>query len=117
MRQRIRKQTGAARHEHWRRVIEAAEASGGKIRDYCQRRGIRPSQYYYWRQRLAVDGEAGEARAEGEFVLVGTTATVSADVPALELEVTRWWRFRIGACEDERAMRVVLAELAALLLA
>lgn len=95
-------------------MIEAAEASGGTIRDYCLRRGIRTSQYYYWRQRLAVAGEAGEARAEGKFVLVGTAATVSEDASALELEVSRGWRLRIGAGVDERALRVVLAELAAL---
>lgn len=114
MRQRIGKQARAARHEHWRKVIEAAEASGGVICDYCRRYGIRPSQYYYWRRRLAADREAGEARASGEFVLVGTAAMASVEAVALELEMGHGWRLRIGAGVDERALRVVLAELAAL---
>jgi transposase-like protein len=114
MQQRPEKQARVTRHEHWRKVIEAAEASGGVIGDYCRRHDIRLGQYYYWRKRLAADQEAGEARAGGEFILVGTAAVASAEAPALELEVGRGWRLRIGVGVDARALRVVLAELATL---
>ena len=114
MRTRTGQEARVARYEYWRKVIEAAEASGGLIGDYCRRHGIRPSQYYYWRRRLAVHQEAGEVRAGGEFLLVGTAEMASAEAVGLELEVGRGWRLRIGAGVEQRVLRVVLSELAAL---
>jgi hypothetical protein len=42
MRQGSGQKTRAGRHELWREVIEAAEASGEMIRAFCRRHGIAP---------------------------------------------------------------------------
>jgi transposase-like protein len=111
--QGVRKQAPASRREHWRRAIAAAEASGESIRGFCPRHGIAPSHYYYWRRKLRAEEEAG-AVAGGGFVLVSAAGTAALESGAmLELVVERGWRLRIGAGVDERALRLVLAVLAA----
>lgn len=111
--QGIRKQGPASRRENWRRAIEAAEASGESIRGFCLRHGIAPSHYYYWRRKLRAGEETG-AVAGGGFVLVGAAGSAALESGAdLELVVERGWRLRIGAGVEERALRVVLAALAA----
>lgn len=105
--------TRAARREHWRQVIEAAEGSRETIRGYCQRQGIHTSHYYYWRQRLQRDEPEVLSKQSGKFVLVGAAGIGAAEAVALELVVERGWRLRIGAGVEESALRVVLGALAA----
>lgn len=111
--QRSGLKTRAARREHWRQVIEAAERSGETIRGYCQRQGIHTSHYYYWRRRLQQDEPEVSRKQSGKFVLVGAAGMGTAEAAAMELLVGRGWRLRIGAGVEESALRVVLGALAA----
>jgi transposase-like protein len=113
MQQRSGLKTRAARREHWRQLIEAAESSGETIRGFCQRQGIHTSHYYYWRRRLQQDEPVVASKQSGQFVLVGAAGMGTAEAAAMELVVGSGWRLRIGAGVEERALRTVLAALAA----
>ncbi len=112
MEQRSGLKTRAARREHWRQVIEAAERSGETIRGYCRRQKIHTSHYYDWRRRLQQDEPEVTRKQSGQFVLVGAAGVGTA-------EPRRWsWWWGVGAVADragveESALRVVLGAVAA----
>jgi hypothetical protein len=113
MQQRSGLKTRAARREHWRQVIEAAERSGETIRGYCRRQKIHTSHYYDRRRRLQQDEPEVTRKQSGQFVLVGAAGVGTAEAASMELVVGRGWRLRIGAGVEESALRVVLGSLAA----
>lgn len=95
-------------------MVEAAEASGETVSGFCRRYDIHRSHFYYWRRRLrAEEDRSARSGAGGEFVLAGTSGMGAESEAALELAVGRGWRLRIGGAVEERALRVVLAALAA----
>jgi len=103
----------AAKRERWRAVIAEAEGSGGPIRAYCLKQGIRPSQYYYWRRQLGGGVKVPATTTANRFVFLGTAGVAAENPAALELVVGHGWRLRIGAGVEERALRAVLSALAA----
>lgn len=112
MKEQLDEETRAARRERWRVLISEAEASGESIRAFCLREGIRESQYYYWKKQLRREQDPPASAASRGFVFAGTAGVV-AEHAALELVVERGWRLRIGSGVEERALRTVLAALAA----
>jgi transposase-like protein len=113
MQQRAEVEARAARRERWRAVIAEAEASLETIRAYCDKHGIHPGHYYYWRRQFRQGKEIPTSTGSGHFVLVGTAGVTPKGPAALELIVERGWRLRIGAGVEERALRTVLSVLAA----
>lgn len=113
MQQRAEIEARAARRERWRAVIAEAEVSGETIRKYCDKHGILPGHYYYWRRQFRQGEEIQTSTGSGHFVLVGTAGVTPESPAALELVVGHGWRLRIGAGVEERALRTVLSALAA----
>jgi hypothetical protein len=104
--------TLSERRAYWRGVVEQAEQSGQRPREFCLAEKIDVGRFYYWRR--AVAGETGAGDAAGHFALVRREASRAEPRGGdLELEVRRGWRLRIPAGVDAVALRAVLAALAA----
>jgi hypothetical protein len=112
MKEQLDGETRAARRERWRVLISEAEASGESIRAFCLKQGIRECQYFYWKKQFRRVQDPPASAASRGFVFVGTAGAVLENA-ALELVVERGWRLRIGSGVEERALRTVLAALAA----
>jgi len=40
------------RLSQWAQVIQAQQASGQSIKDFCESKGIRRNKYFYWQKKL-----------------------------------------------------------------
>ena len=105
-------QTLNDRRTYWRGVVERAEQSGQRPREFCLAEKVDLNRFYYWRRALAVEAGAGDAARH--FALVrGVAGRAAPRGGGLELEVTHGWRLRIPPEVDAAALRAVLAALAA----
>jgi hypothetical protein len=106
---------------HWRDVVAASRRSNLSIREFCRQRGIHPSHFYYWRQRLGGEAAApiqpsAKRKPETRFALVlaepAPTAVPGAHDGALELILESGWRLHIRRGVDAATLRTVLSALA-----
>ena len=99
----------------WQRTISDAARSGTSIREFCRRRRLRESQFYWWQRRLKVGREEGSVQRPGvngtpaSFALVSDEAGAS-DV-GIELVLGDGRKVRIRQGVDEETLRSVLAAL------
>jgi transposase-like protein len=108
------------RHAHWQSVVAAAKQSSLSIREFCRQRGIHPSHFYYWRQRLARETapstvKSTECKPEARFALVRTKPAPVAQASqagVLELILESGWRLHIRPGVDAATLRTVLSALA-----
>lgn len=48
--------TGSSRSpDEWRELIRQHASSGQSIKAFCERHGVAPSAYFYWRRRLVTE--------------------------------------------------------------
>jgi len=96
--------------------VAFGKASNLSIREFCRQRGIHPSHFYYWRQRLAREAAAAiqpfvKRRPESRFALVRTepapTAVSATHDGALELVLESGWRLHIRPGVDAATLRTV----------
>ena len=58
----------SVRLEFWRKHIEAKEASGLSVEQYCRDHHLTTSQYYNWRAKVrSLDAEPKFVRVAGEY--------------------------------------------------
>ena len=109
-----RAQRDVQKERSWGKVIREAARSGSSIREFCARRKIKESQFYWWQRKLR-DQRADRARrrqpAKGREA--ATFALVS-DEPrqldaGIELVLSDGRRVRIGRGVDEATLRTVLS--------
>jgi hypothetical protein len=105
------------KERHWAKTIKEAVRSGQSIREFCTRRRIKESQFYWWRRKLEElrqeralrrQGKKDSAGNDGEarFALVSDQA---GEVDAgIELVLEDGRRLRIGRGVDEDTLRTVL---------
>ena len=67
------------RREFWREFIAEVGGSDEPVRSLCQRHGVRPNQYYWWRKRLAKDPSAPAVVKTIPFALLMGMRPVSAE--------------------------------------
>jgi hypothetical protein len=105
------------KERYWQKVIGEAARSGKSIREFCRRRRLRESQFYWWQRRL---GECQQKRklspksrdkdtseAQATFALISDeSGSVDAGI---ELVLGNGCRLRIGKGVDEATLRTVLA--------
>jgi hypothetical protein len=118
----LRAQSSATeRRAHWQEVLAASQASSLSIREFCRQRGIHPSHFYHWRQRLGVGPTPSiepsvKRKPETRFALVQAepvpTPVPAAHDGALELVLESGWRLRIRPGVDAATLRTVLSALA-----
>jgi hypothetical protein len=109
------------KERHWRKVIREAARSGVSIRQFCQQRKLKESQFYWWQRKLK---ERQQARAFGsgstskatKDASQATFALVSEDggelgSAGIELVLRDGRRLRIGKGVDEDTLRTVVGVL------
>jgi hypothetical protein len=98
-------------------VIGEAARSGQLIREFCRRRRLKESQFYWWQRNLRERRRKGKlssrSKGEGTFDSEATFALVSDESgfidAGIELVLGNGCRLRIGKGVDEATLRTVLA--------
>ena len=49
----------AKKARHWQKVLGEAARSGISVREFCRRRRLKESQFYWWQRRLRVSRREG----------------------------------------------------------
>ncbi len=97
----------------WQRTLGEAARSGVSTREFCRRRRLQESRFYWWQRRLAAKRPASPGRAPAvraaSFALVSEEPG-TADA-GIELVLADGRRLRIGKGVDEPTLRSVLAAL------
>ena len=101
---------------HWQELLGEAARSGISIREFCRRRRLKESQFYWWQRRLRLGQrvQVGVHRSEvngqaASFALVSEEA--GAMDAGVELVLNGGQRLRITKGVDEETLRTVLAAL------
>jgi len=102
-----------AKHGRWQRTIGEAARSGLSIREFCRRRKLTVSHFYWWRRHLGMDVRKGLSRKPDGGQSPASFALVSDELAAtdagIELVLGNGRRLRISRGVDEETLRAVLA--------
>ena len=110
-----RQGSDAKKARYWRRTIGEAVRSGMSIREFCRRRRLKESQFYWWQHRLRTARPEGAAakpggrEGDGQF-RPGQRGRRARDA-GIELVLNGGRRLRIAKGVDEETLRTVLAAL------
>jgi Transposase len=110
-----RRERDVEKGRYWARMIREAARSGAYIREFCRRRRLRESQFYWWQRKLkAGREERGLRRPRAErnrasFALVSEEA--GTNDAGIELVLGDGRKLRIRQGVDEATLRSVLAAL------
>ena len=100
---------------HWQELLGEAARSRISIREFCRRRRLKESQFYWWQRRLRLSGRDGAASRPGVNGQRASFALVSEEAGAIdagiELVPRGDRRLRITRGVDEATLRTVLAAL------
>jgi len=94
----------AKKARHWQELLGEAARSGMSIREFCRRRRLKESQFYWWQRRLRLSRREGAASRPG---VNGQRASFAL----VELVLNGGQRLRITKGVDEATLRTVLAAL------
>jgi hypothetical protein len=105
----------AKKARYWQRTISEAARSGISIREFCRRRRLRESQFYWWQHKLKAGRDERTVRRgldgkPASFALVSEEEPGATDV-GIELVLGGGRRLRIRQGVDEATLRSVLAAL------
>jgi hypothetical protein len=105
----------AKKARHWQEVLGEAARSGISIREFCRRRRLKESQFYWWQRRLRLSRREGAGTRPGVNGQRASFALVSEEAGAtdagVELVLNGGQRLRITKGVDEETLRTVLAAL------
>ena len=107
------KKRDVEKERYWRKTIREAARSGLSIREFCRRRQLKESQFYWWQRRLKQSRQPRKstpptgAGGEASFALVSEEA--GALDAGIELVLNDGRRLRIRKGVDEETLRAVLA--------
>jgi hypothetical protein len=103
----------------WQNIIHEAARSGLSIREFCRRRQLTMSQFYWWQRpwkppqtsaaRKRGNSAQGGGQDQASFVLVSENGESPA--AGIELVLGDGRRLRISRGVDEETLRAVLAAL------
>lgn len=99
---------------YWQRTLGEAARSGMSIREFCRRRRLKESQFYWWQRRLRTGrpegpkGKPGSREEPASFALISEDAATDAGI---ELVLAGGRRMRITRGVDEETLRTVLLAL------
>ena len=104
----------AKKATYWQQTLGEAARSGLSVREFCRRRRLKESQFYWWQRRLrmarpeGVIAKPGAREGAASFALVGEDGATGAGI---ELVLDGGRRVRITKGVDEETLRTVLAAL------
>ncbi len=105
----------AEKARYWQKTIREAVRSGMSIGEFCRKRRLRESQFYWWRRELKVRREEQTRRPQGGQVGARSFALVSEEAGAtdagMELVLGDGRHLRIRQGVKEETLRAVLAAL------
>jgi transposase len=104
----------AKKARYWQEALGEAARSGLSIREFCRRRRLKESQFYWWQRRLRVARPEGATSKPGAREGAASFALVSEDAAGdagIELVLGGGRRLRITKGVDEETLRTVLAAL------
>ena len=100
----------AEKARYWQQRLGEAARSGMSIREYCRRRQLKESRFYWWQRRLRRTGAGPGVKGQAvSFALVSEEAGVRE--AGIELVLSGGRRLRIHKGADEETLRIVLAAL------
>ena len=105
----------AEKARYWQRTIWEAVRSGMSIREFCRRRRLKESQFYWWQRKLKTGRKERALRQQSVGAKRASFALVS-DEPGsidagIELVLGDGRRLRVRQGVDESTLRAVLAAL------
>ena len=110
-----RKRVDLAKHRRWQRTIAEAARSGLSIREFCRRRKLTVSHFYWWRRHLGMNGRKRLSPKRDGGQSAASFALVSDDPAAtdagIELVLGDGRRLRIHKGVDGETLRAVLAAM------
>ena len=103
------KSSSEEQRQFWQMALEAWQASGLSVRQFCQQEGLAAPSFYAWRKRLTqVPKDGSEEPASGRFIEV----TMPRNQPvALELALVSGNTLKIPADTDSQTLREVITIL------
>jgi hypothetical protein len=104
----------ARKARYWQQTLGEAARSGLSIREFCRRRRLKESQFYWWQHRLRMARPEGATAKPGGREGAASFALVSEDAAGgagIELVLNGGRRLRITKGVDEETLRTVLAAL------
>ena len=105
----------AEKARYWQQRLGEAARSGISIREYCRRRRLKESQFYWWQRRLQLGRREGAGTRPPVNGQAASFALVSEEAAAtdagVELLLSGGRRLRIIKGVDEETLRTVLAAL------
>lgn len=107
-----RKKQDVEKARFWRSAIREAAQSGVSVREFCRRRKLHESQFYWWQRRLSVRRQApkrGKPRGAGPASFALVSDEPAANDAGIELVLAGGRRLRIARGVDEGTLRAVLA--------
>jgi len=108
-------QRDADKERKWRQKIHEAAQSGLSIREFCRRRHIKESQFYWWQRRLKENHRPRDLSRRAKTKQEASFALVSNDPGAadagIELVLQDGRKLRISRGVDEKTLRAVLAAM------
>ncbi len=107
-----RKKQDVEKARFWRSTIREAARSGMSVREFCRRRKLPESQFYWWQRRLSLTRDVSKRRNQrgagpASFALVSEEPGGSD--AGIELVLADGRRLRIARGIDEATLRAVLA--------
>jgi hypothetical protein len=103
------------KERRWQQTIHDAARSGLSTREFCRRRHIKESQFYWWQRRLNQHQRPGDVPPGNHKGQDASFALVSNDPGAadagIELVLQGGRRLRFTRGVDEQTLRAVLAAL------
>ncbi len=108
-----RRERDAEEARYWQRTIREAARSGISIREFCLRRRLKESQFYWWWRKLKAGRQEGPMRGRGvnpepaSFALASDEPEVTN--AGIELVLADGRRLRIRKNVDEETLRAALA--------
>lgn len=101
------------KERQWQQTIHEAARSGLSIRQFCQQRHVKESQFYWWQRRLKENRRPRGVQRHRGNDKKATFALVSNDPTAahagIELVLQDGRKLRISRGVDEQTLRAVLA--------
>ncbi len=110
-----RRRVDLAKHRHWQKTIGEAARSGLSIREFCRRRKLTVSHFYWWQRRLGMNVRKRLSRKSAGGQTPASFALVSDDQAGtdagIELVLGDGRRLRIHKGVDGETLRAVLAAM------